>query len=519
MNVIQDHWTSLWRQCIKLCTQKNLDITRRNIEQYLSKNRWHSWDCTPWKHPWLTSKNLSDMRSFSEQIWEIARKEASKYDSSKLKYGFVGNIANNLYMRAAPLRKHGCNISIFLHPADTYIMSQPGWEEYNGSLEDDYQLDNKTHELLPHVEGIYQEEQQGHFHLLEFLNEIPSYVTLEFYLKYSNYLPYLLTLNKLQDMDALLSAQVPYLAYLSKRPYIASQMGGDIWYDCSRDDIYGQLQRKSFSSANAFLVSNPWSIAHARRYQMKNFIYLPFIIDEQKYSPGESKWRQEWIQQKGGNFFVLCTARLDNFYKGSNLALEAFMEFSKLNPNARLVVTAWGKDKKALIDSIFLKYNLQDKVILLPVSGKRRLIEYLRSADCLLDQFVLGYYGATALESMACGLPVIMKLKEDQYEAMCPYGAPPVHNSSTIQEICQKLLELSTNSQYLKSSSESHRNWFLRSHSAQKWGNLYQDFLCVTAKGYKFNYSSSPLKTSLQTDEKLYHKEQLQNAPVFPNYS
>src|SRR5258706_12278207 len=45
-------------------------------------------------------------------------------------------------------------------------------------------------------------------------------------------------------------------------------MGGDIWYECSRDDAHGRLQRIAFASAKAFLVSNPWSFAHARRFEM-----------------------------------------------------------------------------------------------------------------------------------------------------------------------------------------------------------------------------------------------------------
>src|SRR5215510_15814827 len=97
---------------------------------------WHSFDRTPWKHPWLTPENLRAARDFSAVIRTEAEDVAAKGATEEFRYGFVGNIANNLYMRAAPLRKTGLAIDVIGAYGDRYVMSQPGWEELDDAVPD-----------------------------------------------------------------------------------------------------------------------------------------------------------------------------------------------------------------------------------------------------------------------------------------------------------------------------------------------------------------------------------------------
>lgn len=467
------------------------------------------------------------MREFSTTIWEQARlmrKKASRWRWSwppyrKFRYGFVGNIANNLYMRAVPLRKAGLDISIFPHPHDKYMMSQPGWEEFDGDLPEGV---TDAAELaargihLPHVHKVYEHSVISDWHLRK-PSEFPEFVAAKDLSEWRSYLAHLPTLEALQEMDALLATQTPYLAYLAHRPYLVTQVGGDIWYDCSRGDILGRLQRTAFFSAQAFLVSNPWSFAHARRFGMQHLVYLPLILDEKVYCPGTSAYRDEWTKKSGGSFFVISTARLDDFYKGSDIAIKGFAAFSRLVPGARLVLMGWGENRETCLARL-KAYDIAGKVILLPIAGKKRLIQYLRAADCLLDQFVLGYYGTTGLEAMACGLPVVMRLEREQYDGMCLTGAPPVLNASTPEEICAVLLKLASDPRQREAIASAHREWFLANHGSARWKEIYSDMLLATALGHTFDFSESPLAAPLSEEEKAYHAEELANAPVFPNY-
>jgi glycosyltransferase involved in cell wall biosynthesis len=117
--------------------------------------------------------------------------------------------------------------------------------------------------------------------------------------------------------------------------------------------------------------------------------------------------------------------------------------------------------------------DISDRILFAPPAGKRTLVnKYLRSADCLLDQFILGYYGATAIEGAACGLPVIMRFEHAQYDALSENGAPPFMNAATSTEVANALEFLANDPERRRELSNTHRDWFLKSHSGQRWATM-----------------------------------------------
>ena len=482
--------------------------------------RWHSFDRTPWRHPWLTPGNLRHAKEYSSRVLAEAAEFSLQAGRRRLQFGFVGNMANNLYIRAVALRRAGMDITVFPHPFDDFVMSDPGWEEFDGTLPEGAMTLPEIARAgisLPLAQGVIRTapapgDPDGWFSLCKHMSmsRIPDYA------RWPDYW-FQTTLAAIRKMDALLSVQSPYLAYLSGRPYLVSQTGGDIWYECARDDSLGRLQRRSFALANAFLVSNPWSYAHARRYGMRHLVYLPLIIDEEVYSPGESDCRRQWQEQSGGTFFVLATSRADDFFKGTRIALEGFARFAREFPGARLLMPGWGKDldthRKA-----FSALGIADRVSVLPISGKKRIIQYLRAADCLLDQLVLGYFGATALEAMGCGLPVIMRIEQAQYDALCETGAPPVFNASSPDQVYAALRLLASDNGVRARAALAHREWLVANHSGKRWHREYEHLLTATALGHQLDFSGSPLAAPLGEREIDYHREELANAPNFPNY-
>lgn len=480
------------------------------------REAWHSWDQHPWKHPWLTSKNLRQMRDYSRDFFEREIQNTANMDVRKLKIGFCGNLANNLYFRARPLRREGLDIDIFLHPDDKFVMGQPAWEEFDGVLNGP-----ATMQELEAI-GVHLQEVPGVYARLP--DEADTSLPLPFLRDYdkSHFLPYVegpyrATLRALHQKDVLWGAQSTYLSYLANRPYVVSQTGGDIWLEASRDDMLGHLQRLAYANARVFVVSNPWSYAHARRYGFRNLIYLPMTLDQTQYCPGHGASRKEWEASTDGNFFVLTTSRLDERNKGSSLAIAGFAEFAKRCPGARLVAPGWGKDH-SLAEGALAKLGIADRMIWLPLSGKEKVRDYLRSADVFIDQFVLGYFGAAGLEAMATGLPVIGRTEMAQYEALCETGAPPILQAASAVEVAQALVGLQANSAMRKKIGENSRKWFLNNHGSSRWYPQYQALFNATAANQRVSWRRSPLSAPLGSDEIEYHRTGLAAAPPFPNY-
>jgi glycosyltransferase involved in cell wall biosynthesis len=480
------------------------------------RDGWQSFDRKPWHHPWLTSDNLRKMQEFSKAVRGDLRRFRETHPEKSSRYAFVCNIANSMYTTAKTLRPLGVHADLFPHPFDDSLMSQPEWEELDGSMQAGLSYTQALQSGLkfPELSGVIRTWVTDGWQLRE---DMPSWVKSSDYYRWRNYYSFLPMLRELRKYDALFAIQSPYLAYLASKPYIATHMGGDIWYECSRDDQLGRLQRTAFARAKSCIASNPWSYAFARRYGMRNMVYLPTLLNPSDYSPGKSSYRRQWEEETGGKFFVLTTARADDRFKGSNIALAGFAEFAKSNPDARLVVLGWGADQEKQ-QRTSETLGIADKILVLPTVGKKRLIAYLRAADCLLDQFVLGYFGMTALEAMACGLSVIMKLNATQFDAFSDAGPPPVFNAHDEKQVMAALTALASNASLRAEASRRSREWFMEYSGKPQWGEAYIDVLFAAANRYGFDFSSSPLVGALSAEEKSYHATELSKAPEFPNY-
>src|SRR5207253_2776424 len=138
-------------------------------------------------------------------------------------------------------------------------------------------------------------------------------------------------------------------------------------------------------------------------------LYVPYPMDDSRYCPGEPSARQQWEQRFGPGFYVLSTARLDQAVKGNSGLFDDLARLALRLPSVRFVFLSWGADAGALAQRIE-RACLQKNFIMLPPVGKARLIDYYRSCDCVLDQLVYGYYGATGLEALSVGKPVVMRI-------------------------------------------------------------------------------------------------------------
>jgi glycosyltransferase involved in cell wall biosynthesis len=145
-------------------------------------------------------------------------------------------------------------------------------------------------------------------------------------------------------------------------------------------------------------------------------------------------------------------------------------------------------------------------------------VRYLRAADVLIEQFVLGYYGASALEAMACGKPVIMRLERDQYEGLIDVGAPPVLDAGDGAGVAKQLRRLYDDPALCSMIGDQTRKWFLRAQSSERWFETYRILLQAMASGIPLSYDDSPLHAPLSVEELSYHAEQLSGAPPFPHY-
>jgi len=467
----------------------------------------------------MRSDNIRRFAQFSKSTLSRLRErvEEATFQGNERRYAFVGNMANINYIRALPLRRRGLSVDLVLHPQDDFAFAQPAWEEFDGeiaSLRDASSLD-PFRASLP--DWVHRPSTRSDWKRL-ILKAERTVTTPQQVLLWPEYMPFFPTLDTLSRYDALLVSQFPYLGFFSGRPYLFSQIGGEIWFEASRNDALGILTRRAIASSYAVLVTNPITLAQARRYGLRNLLYVPWPLDEDTYSPGDgSELRDEWKSRVGGDFFVLTSMRMDRHWKGAQHALEGFQRFAADAPQARLVIVGWGDDLE-FARSCAVEWGLEQRILFLPTLGKRRLIRCLQAADVVIEQFVLGYYGASGLEAMACGKPTIMRIERDQYDALVDAGAPPTLDAETSTDVERHLSRLYGDRNLCRAIGGQTREWFLAAQSSQMWFDTYKILLEAMASGIPLSYDDSPLCEPLSTEERDYHSAQLLGAPPFPHY-
>ena len=480
-----------------------------------------SLDLHPWNHPFLNRDNLVKVREFSEEVWTLA--ESYLNSSQRMpKAAFCVNMAQNMYNWARLARRHGAEVTLFTHPQDGTAISKPEWEEFEGEWPDIFDGEgflnanpgieleaeciappNCGKELLTGYDAFLKGDRAG---LLKLVTAYEG-IRLEPFFAYEGAYPYWEWTKLLNAFEVIYIASVPIAAYLSGRPYCAVPVGGDLQFDCGRADGYGCLMSLAFAGARFLVAGNPHQLGNCRRLGLTNGMFLPYIIDTQKYSPAEGRARKEWNDRFGEGFYVLSTTRLDFSVKGVDYSIfDRLVEFIQKYQEVKFIFLRWGKDAERLSKKAKAQ-DLERNIIFLPTVGKRRLIDYYRSADCVLDQLIYGYYSATSLEAMATSKPVIMKIRQENYHPLYNGDVPPILNVKEPKDIVRHLEDLYHNPDYRRDLGENARRWLVKNHSDTLLTRRLLGLLALTADRVPLpSHLKNPLIEPLSSEERKYHR-------------
>lgn len=245
------------------------------------------------------------------------------------------------------------------------------------------------------------------------------------------------------------------------RPYVAFEHG--TLRDVPFEDAWrGRLLSLAYRRAGKVIITNPDVIASARRLELENYTFIPHPVDEEKYSPGPSDLRLQ-LEAEGHDLVLLSPSRHDWDVKGTDRMLRAFAHLvHEDDSRAVLVLLEWGLEldrSRALIQEL----GIESSVRWAPPLPKLKLIDAYRAADVVLDQFLIGTFGAVAPEAMACGRPVVMAFHPEVHTWCFPVP-PPVVDARTAEDIYRELARLAADSSEREALGRQGREWVERHH-------------------------------------------------------
>jgi glycosyltransferase involved in cell wall biosynthesis len=160
-------------------------------------------------------------------------------------------------------------------------------------------------------------------------------------------------------------------------------------------------------------------------------------------------------------------SRVDFEWKGQDRLLRALtaLRQRRADCSVHLIFSGWGNDLQRARD--FARANgLAQHVTFLDAGlSKPLLLEFFRAADFVVDQFIVGMTGTSALEAMACAAPVMMWVN-DAVERH--WGQPPVIQARTAEDIERALEDISLARLDLDEIGRRQQQWVLSQHDPAK---------------------------------------------------
>ena len=413
----------------------------------------------------------------------------------------AGNVANNGYLNAKLMRRAGVEADALCD--EQHALSTPEWEdappERPSSWERPRWVITPTENVAEANESWLAERARlaaaaprllRRFRELQLAYE-PLREVLDSDLRFADVVRAWTWLRRLgravEPLEALFrrydvvqaNGLHPILALLAApaQPWVAFEHG------TMRDlpfggDWRGRLLSLAYRQAAHVVITNADVVAAARRLGVERCTFVPHPIDETKYTPGASGFR-ETLGLK--DELILFSPSSQNWdIKGNDRALRGFAQLVRADrPDAVLVLTEWGLEldrSRALVGELGIGANVR----WLPPQPKPLMIDAYRGADIVLDQFLIGTFGAVAPEAMACGTAVIMAFDPAIHE-WCFAEQPPVVSAREPDEVYRELRRLGEDAEERARLGRAGRAWIERHHGWQlvvdRYLSLYEEVL------------------------------------------
>lgn len=258
-----------------------------------------------------------------------------------------------------------------------------------------------------------------------------------------------------------------------------------------QDSPLGRRAMFAYKRAFANIITNADAIHNAKRMGLRNYVFIPHPVDDTKFRPKtDHEFRSSLLAEFDATHLFMAPARQNWGLKGNDKIIKAFAELIKhTGTGPKLLLGAWGQEidkSKALIEHL----KLDKHVVWLPPLPKRMLASYINACDAVLDQFILGAFGTTTPEAMACAKPVILFYNHADHEWCLP-TPPPVINVKESAEIGTALLKLVDNHDWGSEIGRQSLEWFQEYHSINVVVDRHVELYKQVAREASVVYASS----------------------------
>lgn len=433
-------------------------------------------------------------------------------------------MANNMYVFAKELVRVGVDVIYIRDRSDSYIMSQPSWEDVEWELSQDIA---KASLAWTYDDWVKREVELRWSPPIWFVDPVGDAINASLPIgkqksilracgwlkRYCSLPSRSLILRELKSCDTLLVCGIEgsLLALESGVPYIIWPHGGDMMIASKEIKLasagirakvsnlfFLRNLRESYRRALAIGSHEPTGVqsdeygstgAYGRTLNVQ---YLPIPMHIAAHTSdrfnlsvsNQAKIEEQLVNLRDrlGLFksmllergysvsdntrYIFVPSRIDYRWKGHHKLLEAISQTASVlrQRDFRIVFTGWGLQHHDFVERV-KSAGVDDLICFLgKVYSKPLLRRLFCCVDLVVDQFEMGMCGTAALEVMASGAPLLMYVS-DGYQR--PYGPAPVLNARTPEQIASVLRAVAEEQIDLNDVVKRQLQWVERAHSIE----------------------------------------------------
>ena len=320
---------------------------------------------------------------------------------------------------------------------------------------------------------------------------------------------YLSVINKKDDWDYILTDKYKFIPYPFKCyiAFIESLFKYDVFFISFKGffighTLIGRLQHLIFKIADKKVVVIPYgSDSYVYRRVKSTTLLHGLLMSYPEAARQQNKIKEKveyWI--KHANVVIPGSMGQDGFGRWdvltpSTLSIDTsqWLPSEKRNtsngsPNSEPIVVAHTPNHRGFKGTEFLVSAINDlkkegfnvKLCLIENMQNEEVRKILQSkADILVEQLIMGY-ALSAIEGMACGIPVISNLTDENYTL--PFkrwsflGECPIVSASP-ETVKDELRNLITNPELRQDLGNKSRDYVMKYHSLEASGHLFTNVL------------------------------------------
>lgn len=239
------------------------------------------------------------------------------------------------------------------------------------------------------------------------------------------------------------------------------------------DSFEGRMCRDTYLAAAHVMVTNCDNDEAARRLGLSSWSFVPHPVNEVDPAPeAVAQLRRELCGRLDCDFLVLHpprqhwdpAVRHPDWEKGNDIFIRGFADFVRhTGARAGCVMIEWGQslgESRALLQQL----GVAPRVAWLPIQPGLRLGELMSASDLVADQFWLGAFGSLTPKAMRLSRPVLLNLTEDRHRWCFP-ELPPVLNCRTPAEVSDRLARCWRDRPGMRQRGADSAGWYGRCHS------------------------------------------------------